>query len=115
LVYLLISQLSLPTLVMCFGGNGHLAVEATHVPAQSSETQEHGGPCLDVPLLVTRSDDRPLIMISGLAPSASIPLLHTFAAFASRAVSIASLPPAFLQALVPQSLLTSLRSVLLLI
>jgi len=115
LIYLLISQLSMPTLVMCFGGNGHLAVEATHAPAQSAGAQEHGGPCLDAPLLVTRSDDRPLVMRSGLAPSAHFSLLHVVAAFPSHAGSISSLPTPFLQVLVPSSLLNSLRSVLLLI
>jgi hypothetical protein len=115
LIYLLISQLSMPTLVMCFGGNGHLAVEATHAPAQPAGAQEHGGPCLDAPLLVTRSDDRPLIMRSGLALSAHLPLLHVFSAFPSPEVSVSALPTPFLQALVPPSLLASLRSVLLLI
>ena len=115
LIYLLISQLSMPTLVMCFGGNGHLAVEATHAPAQSAGAQEHGGPCLDTPLLVIRSDDRPLIMRSGLVPSAHLPLLHVFAAFPSHEVLVSSLPTPFLQAVVPPSLAASLRSVLLLI
>lgn len=115
LIYLVISQLSMPTLVMCFGKNGHLAVEATHAPAQPAGTQEHGGPCLDAPLLVTRSDDRPLIMRSGLAPSAHLPLLHVVVVWPSHEVSVASLPTPFSQALVPPSLLASLRSVLLLI
>lgn len=115
LIYLLISQLSMPTLVICFGGNGHLAVEATHAPAQSAGTQEHGGSCLDAPLLVTRSDDRPFIMLSGLALSAHLSLLHVFAALPLHEVSVSSLPTPFLQALVPPSLLASLRSVLLLI
>ena len=115
LIYLLISQLSMPALVMCFGGNGHLAVEATHAPAQSAGAQEHGGPCLDVPLLVTRSDDRPLTMRSSLAPSAHLSLLHVFAACPSHEVSVSALLTPFLQAVVPPSLLASLRSVLLLI
>ena len=32
LIYLLISQLAMPTLVMCFGEKDYLAVEATHAP-----------------------------------------------------------------------------------
>ena len=115
LIYLLISQLSMPTLVMCFGGNGHLAVEATHAPAQSSETPEHGGPCLDAPVLVARSDDRPVKLLSDFNLSAHLPLLHVWVAYGAPLASGVPLPLAFLHALVPQPLLTSLRSVLLLI
>lgn len=115
LIYLLISQLSMPTLVMCFGGNGHLAVEATHAPAQSSETQEHGGPCLAAPVLVARSDDRPVKLLSDFNLSAHLPLLPIFAACAAPLVSSVPLPLAFPRAWMPQPLLTSLRSVLLLI
>lgn len=115
LIYLLISQLSLPTLVMCFGGNGHLAVETPHAPSQAAGPQAHGGPCLDTPVLVARSDDRPAVMLSGLGLFAPIPLRHISAAFASHVLSVLSLPPAFLQAFVPPPLSASLRSVLLLI
>ena len=111
LIALLISQLALPTLVMCFGGNGHLAMETSHVPSQPSRPQEHGGPCFDAPVLVARSDDRPVTMLSGLAPSAPVPLRHIFAAFSSHAVSAFPFP----HALAPQLFLASLRSVLLLI
>jgi hypothetical protein len=107
LIYLVISQLSMPTLVMCFGKNGHLAVESTHAPTQPAGTQEHGGPCLDAPLLVT--------MRSGLVLSAHLPLLHVVVAWPSHEVSVASSPTPFFQALMPPSLLASLRSMLLLI
>jgi hypothetical protein len=115
LIYLLISQLAMPALVMCFGGNGHLAVEATHAPAASSETPEHGGPCLDTPVLVARADGRAANLLSDFFLSAHLPLFHVFAAFSSHAASCSPLSLACCRAWVPQSHLTSLPSVLLLI
>ena len=57
LLSLLLIQGSLPGLVLCFGVNGHVAVETPHnVPSYPSSQEE--GPCLDFPFISVSSDDR---------------------------------------------------------
>jgi hypothetical protein len=42
------------TLVLCVGGNGHVAMETTHVPLSEPLSTQHGGElCLDVPILAS--------------------------------------------------------------
>ncbi|MFQ5917787.1 MAG: hypothetical protein ACE5I0_08265, partial [Candidatus Binatia bacterium] len=53
-MYLLISQGSFPGLVLCFGENGHAAVEMPHMRSEDPESQQHGEPHLDLPLTVSQ-------------------------------------------------------------
>ena len=115
LIYLLISQLAMPMLVMCLGADGHMAVEATHAPSSSSEAQEHGGPCLDAPVLIARANDRPVKLLSDFVLSAHLSLYRVFATLLSHTVSVNSSSLEFRHAWSPKSSLISLRSVLLLI
>ena len=84
LVVLLVIQGALPGLVMCFGSNGHVAVEPPHrrCPHPTSQSQ---APCLDLPFISVSSDARPLVVVRSstlpeLVPvpatlSGSLPLL----------------------------------------
>lgn len=115
LIFLLLSQLAVPTLVVCFGSNGHLAVEMKHAPAASTGPQDHGGPCVDAPVLVARSDDRAVNLLSGFMRFAHFPLRLAFAASAVPLTPVLHLPFASFYTWIPQPLSASLRSVLLLI
>lgn len=116
LIYLLISQLPLSTLVMCVGGDGHLALEVVHEPADSSAPQRHGGPCLDFPVFLAGSDHHQALMINGavLAGQRS-PLPLDIASLVPRAVPAVSVWRLASPTLVLHSPSVYLRSVLLLI
>ena len=59
LVYLLLGQIPLSSLVMCFGENGHFALEMPHNASTASTSQhDEASPCLDFPLLMASSDHR---------------------------------------------------------
>jgi hypothetical protein len=59
LVYLLLGQIPLSSLVMCFGENGHFALEMPHNASTASTSQhDEALPCLDFPLLMASSDHR---------------------------------------------------------
>jgi hypothetical protein len=80
LMYLLLVQGALPTLVLCFGSGGHIAVELPHsqVNHPLSQRQE---PCLDVPLLFGKSEEQTLVVASGSALQFLVPVLvHAVAA-----------------------------------
>src|SRR5262244_400307 len=50
IVYVLVSQGPLTSLVVCFGANGHFQIETAHTNTpDSSHAQHHPGPCLDFP------------------------------------------------------------------
>jgi hypothetical protein len=61
LVYLLLVQGALPTLVLCFGSSGHIAVEIPHSPVSHPESQSQG-PCLDVLLLMEKPEEQTLVV-----------------------------------------------------
>jgi hypothetical protein len=76
---LLILQGPLPALVLCFGANGHVAVEVPHnrFPHPTSQSQ---APCLDLPLISMQSDAPPLIAFPEQAPQRPVPILASLAA-----------------------------------
>jgi hypothetical protein len=114
LVFLLCIQEPLPGAVLCFGVNGHVAVEVQHsrFPHPTPQSQ---APCLDLPLVSVQSNASPLVLMPSLALQgrlfvstmalASLPLFATTALVdlvPSRALT--TLPP-----------LAALRTVILLI
>ena len=114
LIYLLIAQGMLPGLVLCFGDQGHVAVETPHrpFPHPTSQSQE---PCLDLPLLKASGDEHPLVTVPSpprqdLVPELgrAHPWLYLFGA-----VIAPDVLPFF--TLLPNSSTTSLRTVILLI
>jgi hypothetical protein len=72
-VYLLLVPGTLPGLVLCFGSNGHIAVERPHVPVSHPTSQRHGpcpqsqGSCLDVLLLMEQPAEQTLVVAAGSA------------------------------------------------
>jgi hypothetical protein len=56
LVCLLLLPGLLPGMVLCFGANGHVAVEAPHSSSPHPTPQSHV-PCLDVPLSTVQSNE----------------------------------------------------------
>ena len=83
-VYLLLVQGTLPSLVLCFGSGGHIAVETPHSPA-SHPTPQSQGPCLDVFLHVEKPEEHTSIVAPGAASHTLIPVLaHAAAATKAR-------------------------------
>jgi hypothetical protein len=80
LVYLLLVQGAMPTLVLCFGSSGHIAVEIPHSPI-SHPTSQSQGPCLDVLLLMEKPEAQTLVMAPATAVQSVAPIL-TYAAAA---------------------------------
>jgi hypothetical protein len=78
-VYLLLVQGTLPSLVLCFGSGGHIAVETPHSPVSHSTPQSQG-PCLDVFLHVEKPEAHPFIVTPGAASHTLIPILAHAAA-----------------------------------
>jgi hypothetical protein len=74
LVYLILVQGTLPGLVLCFGSNGHIAVETPHSPVNCPTSQSQD-PCLDVPLLSERPKEQTLVVASGSAWQALVSFL----------------------------------------
>jgi hypothetical protein len=79
LVYLLLVQGAMPTLVLCFGSSGHIAVEIPHSPI-SHPTSQSQGPCLDVLLLMAKPDEQTLVVAPALAVQSPAPILAPAAA-----------------------------------
>lgn len=109
--YLLISQGSLPALVVCFGQDSHAAVEMPHKPSPS---EEHGGSHTDIPLSVSH-DEQPFVSALGPAPQGKFSALTTYLASFPTSVEISrpQIVPRHLP--VPASYLASLQTVFLLI
>jgi hypothetical protein len=74
LVYLILVQGTLPSLVLCFGSNGHIAIETPHSPVNhpTSQTQD---PCLDVRIIGEKSEEQTLAVASGSALQALVSFL----------------------------------------
>lgn len=109
--YLLISQGSLPALVVCFGQDSHAAVEMPHKPSPS---EEHGGSHTDIPLSVSH-DDQPFVSALGPALQGIISVLTTYLPSLPTGVDIwhTRILPCLLSPPVPY--LASLETVFLLI
>jgi len=62
LIYLLVVRGVFPDLVLCFGDQGHVAIETSHrfCPHLTSQDPK---PCLDLPLLQASSDEHLLVMV----------------------------------------------------
>jgi hypothetical protein len=78
-VYLLLIQGALPSLVLCFGSGGHMAVEMPHSPV-SHPTSQSQGPCLDMVLLLEKPEKQTRAMASVSASHALMPVLGHAAA-----------------------------------
>jgi hypothetical protein len=114
LIYLLVVRGVFPDLVLCFGDQGHVAVEISHrlCPHLTSQNQK---PCLDLPLLQASGDEHLLVMVQSptrqdlvtelVGVSATLPLFGT--------VSAPDVLPFF--TLPPNAPIPSLRPVILLI
>jgi hypothetical protein len=78
-IVLLLLQGPLPALVLCFGANGHVAVEVPHnrFPHPTSQSQT---PCLDLPLISVRSDVSPQVAFPKQAAQRLVPMLASLAA-----------------------------------
>jgi len=74
LAYLLLVQGALPTLVLCFGSGGHIAVEMPHSHV-NHPTPQSQGPCLDVPFLFEKPDEQTLVVASGSALQSLVSVL----------------------------------------
>lgn len=72
-LYLLLVQVTMPGLVLCFGSNGHSAVETTHSSLNHSASQSLG-PCLDGLLLIKIPEEQTLGAASGSASQALGPV-----------------------------------------
>jgi hypothetical protein len=80
LMYLLLVQGALPTLVLCFGSGGHIAVEMPHSHVNHPESQSQG-PCLDVPFFFEKPEEQRLVVASGSALQSLVSVLaYTVAA-----------------------------------
>jgi hypothetical protein len=66
LMYLLLMQGALPTLVLCFGSGGHIAVEMPHSHVNHPIPQSQD-PCLDVPLLFEKPEEQTFVVAAGSA------------------------------------------------
>jgi hypothetical protein len=78
-VYLLLVQGALPSLVLCFGSGGHIAVETPHSPG-SHATPQSQGPCLDVFLHVEKPEEYTSLVAPGAASHTLLPVLAHAAA-----------------------------------
>jgi hypothetical protein len=78
-VYLLLVQGVFPSLVLCFGSDGHIAVETPHSPVSHS-TSKSQGPCLDVLLLIEKPEEQTLTVAAGVASQCLMPILVQAAA-----------------------------------
>jgi hypothetical protein len=77
---LFFAQGTLLSLVLCFGSGGHIAVEMPHSHVNHPTSQSQG-PCLDVPLLFEKPEEQTLVVASGSASQALVPVLvHAAAA-----------------------------------
>lgn len=74
LVYLILVQGTLPSLVLCFGSNGHIAVETPHSPVNHPTSQTQS-PCFDVLIIGEKSDEPTLAVASGSAVQALVSFL----------------------------------------
>jgi hypothetical protein len=102
-VYLLLVQGTLPSLVLCFGSGGHIAVETPHSPVSHSTPQSQE-PCLDVFLHVEKPVEHTSLVAPGAASHTLLPVLaHAAAALpwgtaspraeASLSFGLSPLPP----------------------
>jgi hypothetical protein len=73
-VYLLLAQGTLPSLVLCFGSGGHIAVETPHCPI-SHQTSQSQDPCVDILLYMEKPEEQTLMVASGSASYALMPAL----------------------------------------
>jgi hypothetical protein len=114
-VYLLVAQGPFPGLVLCFGNNGHVAVETSHNNRPGSSSQGHKGPCLDVLLFSTSADTYPSLTPFSQTPQGLMSALMSSCCPASPWVDV--LPARFVSrpALAVHPPVTSLRTVILLI
>jgi hypothetical protein len=78
-VYLLLVQGALPSLVLCFGSGGHIAVEIPHSPV-SHPTSQSQAPCLDIVLLLEKPEEQTHAVAAVSAAHVLMPvLLHAAA------------------------------------
>lgn len=86
---LLIIQGPLPGLMMCFGSNGHIAIETSHSPFRHPTAQDQE-PCLDVPLISVSSHNLPLMMAPSSMPQRFVPVPMLASTFRSLLASVLS-------------------------
>ena len=79
LVYLLLVQGALPSLVLCFGGGDHIAVERPHSPDTHASPQSQA-PCLDVLLFMEKPAGQTLVTAANPALQALVAALGIGAA-----------------------------------
>jgi hypothetical protein len=80
LVYLFLVQGALPSLVLCFGGGGHVAVERPHSPDNHASPQSQA-PCLDVLLFMEKPEEQTRVVASSSALQAIVSVLGIAATF----------------------------------
>jgi hypothetical protein len=107
LVYLLLVQGALPSLVLCFGGTGHIAVERPHSPDNHATSQSQA-PCLDVLLFMEKPEEQTLVVASSPAQQALVAALGIAAAF------VQSFTPPWRPNILPPAVLSSLSALVLL-
>jgi len=99
-------------LVMCFGTDGHTAVEVAHTSSENPVPQQHRERHVDFPLTIT-SGERPYVPALGPALQGVFPALATSSPLRSPNANI--LPSRIEQHHLPNPHLASLRTVSLLI
>jgi hypothetical protein len=80
LVYLLLAHGALPSLVLCFGSGGHIAVEKPHSPINHPTPQSQDR-CLDVQLFMEKPEAQTLVVASSSALQAFVSFLAVAATF----------------------------------
>ena len=107
LVYLLLVQGALPSLVLCFGGGGHVAVERPH-RSDNHASPHSQAPCLDVLLFMEKPEGQTLITASNPALQAAV------AALAIAAACVQPFTPSWCLNIVPLVIFSSVSSLVLL-
>jgi hypothetical protein len=71
----LVIQGPFPGLVLCIGGNRHLAVETAHNNFHPPPCLDYEGPCLDIPLANVSADGQVVVSAPGPLSPQEAPIL----------------------------------------
>ena len=92
-----------------------MAVEPIHTPSQSPISQQHGDPCLDLPVLIADAEAHAMMAVPRPAPHVTAPALTAFIFPVPPEHVLMPLPLTSHGMSVPPPRLESLRTVILLI
>lgn len=128
LCWVLLASVAAMDMVVCFGADGHVTLEATRngrctalmslaVPSKTAiplSNADHCGPCIDMPLLTDNARERPLSMMA-TSVQLNMPVLAPATDIVTLPLALIPTPLRSASALVLSPTLMALRTIVLLI